>query len=193
MGYERRGARGVPPETRARPTRRRARAELPQADLIAGVAGVLLLIAIFLPWFGPSESTEQAIREAEEITRQAGGQPVEQPDLTESAWEAFTFVNWVLVVTALVGIRAGVAAVIGTRGGSAIGATAVTAGLGILSTLLVLYRVINPIGEASREYGLFIGFLAALGVAVGGWLALEEGAGSRSGAGPDSIGSRRDG
>lgn len=172
--------------------RERARAEIPQADLIAGVAGVLLLVAIFLPWFGPSTELEQRFEEAEQITREAGGEPPERPDLTESAWEAFTFVKWVLLVTALVGIRAGVTAILTPRGRSAIGATAVTAGLGILSTLLVFYRVINPIGEASREYGLFIGFLAALGVAVGGWLALEKGAGSRSGAGPDSLGSRRD-
>jgi hypothetical protein len=165
------------------------RAELIQADLIAGVAGVVLVIAIFLPWFGPSEAAERALEEAREVTERFGGGPVQSPDLTENAWEAFTFVDWVLLVTALVGIRAGVASLARPGGRSTVGATAVTAGLGIISSLLVLYRVINPIGEASREYGLFIGFFAALGVAVGGWLALEEGTRSSGGA-ADSIGSR---
>jgi hypothetical protein len=149
-----------------------------RADLIAGISGVLLLLAIFLPWFGPSTITVEAFDRADEVTRQAGGEPPQRPDLTESAWQAFSFVRYVLLFTALVGMRAGIAAVARPRGHSAIGATAVTAGLGILSSLLILYRLIDPIGEAGREYGLFVGLLAAIGVAVGGWLSLEEGTGS---------------
>jgi len=171
-----------------------------RADLIAGISGLVLLVAIFLPWFGPSAAAEQAVQEAQEITARFNGETIETPDLTESAWHAFSFVKWVLLLTALVGIRAGVAALARRGGRSATGATAVTAGLGILSTLLILYRVINPIGEAGREYGLFVGFLAALGVAVGGWLALEQSAGSRPQSAEsrrearrDSIGSRPDG
>jgi hypothetical protein len=147
-------------------------------DLLAGVAGVVLAISLFLPWFGPNTRLEEAIQEAEEITREAGGGPVQAPDVTDTAWQAFSFVDLVLALTALAGIRAGVAALARRSGRVAIGATAVTAGLGAVSTLLVLYRVINPIGEAGREYGLFVGLFAALGIAVGGWLALEQGTGS---------------
>jgi hypothetical protein len=144
------------------------------ADLVAGIAGVVLLISMFLPWFGPGATLEEAIERANEITLQAGGEPQASPDVTDNAWQAFSFVDLVLLLTALAGIRAGVAAVARQGSGRAmIGATAITAGLGGVSSLLVLYRVINPIGEAGREYGLFIGFFAALGVAVGGWLALE--------------------
>lgn len=159
----------------------------------------MLLISIFLPWFGPSTEAEQVLQEAQQIAEQAGGNPPELPDVTENAWQAFTFVKWILLLTALAGIRAGVAAVAMPRGRAAVGATAVTAALGILSSLLVFYRVLNPIGEAGREYGLFVGLLAAIGVAAGGWLAIGEGAGSRrapaSGraAASDSVGSRRDG
>src|SRR3990172_4607326 len=103
-----------------------------RADLIAGISGVVLLIAIFLPWFGPSAAAEQAIEEAQEITARFDGETIEAPDLTENAWHAFSFVKYVLLLTALVGIRAGVAAVARPRGRAAIGATAVTAGLGIL-------------------------------------------------------------
>jgi hypothetical protein len=141
---------------------------------VAGIAGVVLLISMFLPWFGPGATLEEAIERANEITLQAGGEPQASPDVTDNAWQAFSFVDLVLLLTALAGIRAGVAAVARQGSGRAmIGATAITAGLGGVSSLLVLYRVINPIGEAGREYGLFIGFFAALGVAVGGWLALE--------------------
>lgn len=145
------------------------------ADLIAGIAGLVLLVSLFLPWFGLSETAQEALRQAEEVTEQFDGEPLERPDVTESAWEAFTLVRWVLLVTALVGIRAGVTALLRPEGRSALGATAVTAGLGILSTLIVLYRVLNPIGESGREWGLFVGLIGALGVAVGAWLALQQG------------------
>jgi hypothetical protein len=153
----------------------------------------VLLISLFLPWFGPSTMLEESIREAEEITREAGGRPPEAPDVTKTAWQTFSFVDLVLALTALAGIRAGVAALARQGGRTMIGATAVTAGLGAVASLLVLYRVINPIGEAGREYGLFVGLFAALGVAVGGWLGLEEGTASRRNRDTDSIGSRRDG
>jgi hypothetical protein len=164
-----------------------------RADLVAGVAGLVLLIAMFLPWFGPSEQLADAIREADQISREAGGQPVESPDVTDNAWQAFGFLDIVLLVTALVGVRAGIAALARPGGRSATGVTAVTAGLGTLASLLVLYRVVDPIGEAGREYGIFIGLLAAVGIAAGGWLGLERGAGVRNGAQVDSVASRRDG
>ena len=188
----RREPRRPPPTAAARP-RVGARLGGSSADLLAGVAGVVLLISMFLPWFGPNTRLEEAIREAEEITREAGGGPVEAPDVTDNAWQAFSFVDLLLALTALAGIRAGVAAVARQGGRTAIGATAVTAALGALASLLVLYRVINPIGEAGREYGLFVGLFAALGVAVGGWLGLERGAASGRDRDTDSIGSRRDG
>jgi hypothetical protein len=165
-----------------------------RADLLAGVAGAVLLISMFLPWFGPGSALEEAIERANEITREAGGEPQPSPDVTDNAWQAFSFVDIILVLTALAGIRAGIAAVARWEGGRAtIGATAVTVGLGAISALLVLYRVINPIGEAGREYGIFIGFFAALGVAVGGWLALEQGTATARGRRPDSLGSASDG
>lgn len=168
-------------------------------DLLAGIAGLVLLVSLFLPWFGPSTEAEQVLEEAQRISEQAGGTPPDPLDLTENAWQAFAVVDWILLLTALAGIRAGVAAVASPRGRAAVGATAVTAALGIISTLLVFYRVLNPIGEAGREYGLFIGLLAAIGVAAGGWLAIGEGPGSRRApaagraARSDSIGSRPDG
>lgn len=148
------------------------------AGLIAGVGGALLLVSLFLPWFGLSDAAAQALRQAEEITEQFDGEPLERPDVTESAWEAFALVRWVLLVTALVGIGAGVTEVVGSRGRPPSGAAAMTASLGILSSLIVLYRVLNPIGESGREWGLFVGLIGAIGVAVGGWLALQRADGS---------------
>jgi hypothetical protein len=171
-------------------------------DLLAGIAGVVLLISLFLPWFGPSSKAEQVLEEAQQISEQAGGTPPEPLDLTESAWQAFAVVDLVLLLAAVAGMLAGVralAAAANPKGRAAVGATAVTAALGTIASLLVFYRVLNPIGEAAREYGLYIGLLAAIGVAAGGWLAISDGA-APAGARPrrrerpsDSVRSRRDG
>ena len=166
-----------------------------RADVIAGITGVILLVSMFLPWFGLSEAAEQALQEAEEVTERFQGEPLDEPDVTETAWQAFTFVDWILLIAALGGIRAGVAAVARQGGRSPIGATAVTAGLGAIAALLILYRVINPRGEAGREYGIFIGLIAAIGIAAGGWLSLERseraGPGERGARRAEAVGSRR--
>ncbi|MGH2989288.1 MAG: hypothetical protein ACRDMA_05390 [Solirubrobacterales bacterium] len=171
-------------------------------DLLAGIAGLVLLISLFLPWFGPSSEAEQVLEEAQRISEQAGGVPPAAIDLTENAWQAFAVVDIVVLLAAVAGILAGVrglAAAARPRGRAAVGATAVTAALGTIASLLVFYRVLNPIGEAAREYGLYIGLLAAIGVAAGGWLAISDGGGARRapprgrGRAPDSVGSRRDG
>lgn len=163
-----------------------------RAGLLAGAAGLVLLIAMFLPWFGASEAQERAIKDAQEITQRFGGEPVDPPDLTANAWQAFGFVKYVLLLTVLIGILTGVLALLGPSGPSRMGLAGVTAGVGILASLLVLYRVINPVGESGREFGLFLGFFAALGVAVGGWLALERGTSTRDGPKSDSLASPRD-
>jgi hypothetical protein len=180
---------------------RSTRAEL-VPDLLAGISGLVLLISLFLPWFGPSSEAEQVLEEAQQISEQAGGTPPDPLDLTESAWQAFTIVDLILLVTAIVAILAGVRAVAAAAspgGRAAVGATAVTAALGTIASLLVFYRVLNPIGEAAREYGLYIGLLAAIGVAAGGWLAISDGPATRR-APPrrrerptDSLRSPRDG
>ena len=45
----------------------------------------------------------------------------------------------------------------------------------MLSTVLVLYRIIDPPADcAAREFGVFLGLIAAAAVAFGGWLAMQE-------------------
>ncbi len=150
-----------------------------RADLIAGVSGLVLLIAIFLlPWFGASAAADEALRQAQEVTRQFGGGNVKELDLDQTAWQAFQVIRFVLLAAAVAGIVSGAAMFAGPGRGAAAGPAAVTAGLGMLATLLVLYRVIDPPGDASRQIGLFIGFFASLGVAVGGWLGLDDPAAS---------------
>jgi hypothetical protein len=82
----------------------------------------------------------------------------------------------------------------GTSVNLPVAASALTAGLGILATLLILYRIIDPPGDAAREFGVFLGLIAAAGIAVGGWLSMQEegttfaGEYDRFGGGPSDPG-----
>ena len=56
-----------------------------------------------------------------------------------------------------------------------------TAGLGILSVLLIIYRIISPpdggagdLIDISRGIGVYLGLIAAIGIAYGGWTAMQE-------------------
>ena len=70
------------------------------AGVIAGVAGVVLVISMFLPWFGPNDAQEQArFRRRRRSRERFGGQRLDEPDLTENAWQSFGFVDLVLLVT----------------------------------------------------------------------------------------------
>jgi multidrug transporter EmrE-like cation transporter len=120
-------------------------------ELLAGISGGALFIVMFLPWFGP-----------------------EVGDQTVSAWEAFDFIDIVLFLAVIAAVGLVVLAAAQSSVQLPVAASAITAGLGILGTLFVVYRIIEPVNDATRKYGLFLGLIAVAGIAVGGWLAMQE-------------------
>jgi hypothetical protein len=137
-------------------------------ELVAGVSGLALLIIMFLPWFGLDFGGGEALEDL--------GVSVTVPEVSEdfNAWESFDFIDLVLFVTAVVAIGLAVATATSQTVNVPVATSAITAGLGILSTVLVIYRIIDPVGEADRRYGIFLGLIAAAGVAVGGWMSMQE-------------------
>ena len=87
------------------------------------------------------------------------------------------------MIVAIVGAADG-----GQRHGvnSPVAISAITAGLGILSVVLILFRIISPpdfgVGDfgdiagvdVGRKIGVFLGLIAAGGIAYGGWTAMQE-------------------
>jgi hypothetical protein len=63
--------------------------------------------------------------------------------------------------------------------------SSVTAGIGTIAFLWVLYRLINPpgSGDLDREVGIFLGLVATAGVAWGGYLGMQEPRGQPQSAG----------
>ena len=150
-------------------------------EAIAGISAVVLFIVMFLPWFGVDAEVPAGAEEAAEAIG------VTIPDTSFNAWESFDFIDLVLLVTIVVAVGMAIATV-----ALPVAASGLTAGLGILSTLLVLYRVIDPPEGLGREFWVFIGLIAAAGIAYGAWYAMQE-EGTSFGADADRLGDRAGG
>jgi hypothetical protein len=156
-----------------------------QGEMIAAVAAVALFIIMFLSWYSvegfgdQSEAAEDAIEQAEELgfdTGAASDAVDEAEDASKiSAWDAFDFIKIVMLLTIIAAIAMAAMSAMGSQVNLPIAMSALVAGLGILTTLLVLYRVIDPPAEGlDRAYGVFLGLIASAGIAYGGWRAMED-------------------
>ena len=141
-----------------------------RGEMIAAVSAAALFIIMFFSWFGIPEAN---------IQTPAGGvqfdiSSVPGVDTTANAWQAFDFIDIILLVTVVVAIGMFVISATQSNVNLPVAGSAITTGLGILSTILVLYRIINPPGDLDRKFGVFLGLIAAAGVAIGGWMAMQE-------------------
>jgi hypothetical protein len=132
---------------------------LSQGEKIAGGSALLLFIVMFFSWFGLPDSA---------LTNALGSAGF---DTTANAWQAFDFIDIVLLITVVVAVAAVIATASDTRIDFPL-STVVTV-LGALSTILVLYRIIDPPSDASRKLGVFLGFIFAAALTYGGWLAMQ--------------------
>ena len=93
----------------ARPLRAATSEASAVADLVAGIAGVVLRDLMFLPWFGPGATLERGDRVGRhEITPAGGGGVEASPDVTDNAGRRFRFVDLVLLLGGARRDRAGV-------------------------------------------------------------------------------------
>ena len=150
-------------------------------EKVAGISGIALLLIMFIPdWFTYGEGAFEA-----------GG----------SAWDTMELIRFILFLAAASAIALAVVAANQSQVDLPVALSAVTAGLGILAVVLVLFRLISPPdfglgdvaeafgGEADvgRGIGVFLGLIATGGVAAGGWLAMQEEGSSFSGPGDSAA------
>jgi hypothetical protein len=123
-----------------------SRSGLGRGHLLAGLGGLLLFAFLFLPWFdvGP---------------------------VTKSGWEGQSSTDIYLLITAVVAMFTAATAGRGMvlPGMTANGATTL---LGGVAALLLLWLVVFDFpGGADRDVGVYLSLLAAIMIAVGGFLA----------------------
>jgi hypothetical protein len=145
---------------------------LTTGDIVAGVGGVVLLISLFLPWYGVSVDV-------------AGFSASE----SGSGWEVLSFIDILLFLISVAAIAIVVAKAAGALPAE-VPAPVVLLGLGALAVLLVIYRIIDIPTEGdvpdqvdlSRKIGIFIALVGSAAVAYGGWRTNTETPGRRAGA-----------
>ena len=143
---------------------------LSTGEKIAGVSAVLLFVFMFLDWFSVDVSASNGLISA---SASAGG----------SAWDALDTIPVFLMITIVVAVGVTVVRLTDAVFEPAISMNAVVAVLGALSVVLILYRIIDPPGggsvpgvsvDVSPAIGIFLGVIAAAGIAYGGYRAMEE-------------------
>jgi carbon starvation protein CstA len=123
-------------------------------EIVAGAAGVLLLVSMFLGWY-----------------------TVSGRDDSLTAWGAFGFVDVLLAVVALLGIALALSQVVGRGPALPVALGVITTTLGLAGTLLLLYRIVNQPGPNDAigvSTGAYLGLVAGLGVFLGAWLSLSD-------------------
>ena len=143
---------------------------LSTGEKIAAGSAVLLFIFMFFDWFGVEVSSVEGFSGA-------------IPGSGGSAWDALDVIPIFLMLTIVVAIAVAVIRLTDADLEPPISMNAVVAGLGGLSVLLILFRIISPPGvdsfggveiDTTLKLGIFLGLLAAVGIAYGGYSAMRE-------------------
>src|SRR4051812_12898714 len=136
--------------------------KLTQGQKIAAGSAIALFIVMFFSWFGAPDN---------EITNALNSAGV---DTSANAWQSFDFIDLVLLATIIVAVGAAALIASGTRVNLPVPPGVLTTLLGGLSTLLVLYRILDPPSSLDRKWGVFLGLILAGAVTYGGWRTMEE-------------------
>ncbi len=145
---------------------------LSNGERISSVSATLLFVFMFFHWFGVKAINTSNLL----FAVQAGGPG-------KSAWEALDYIPFVLVITIIAAL-----AVVALRLSNAVRkppmpVNAMVAILGLVSALLILYRIVDPpifiveptiTIEGTAQFPIFLALAAAVGIAVGGCLAMWE-------------------
>jgi hypothetical protein len=138
---------------------------LSQGQIIAAVSGVVLLGAMFLPWIGVSGPELPANLPG--VSESAGGSD------SENIWKGSSL-DVYLLISAIVALVPPLLAVSGSAEEFSF-ASAATFLLGVVGVILVaVFLTIDFPDGADRKIGAFVGLAAVIGIAFGGFRALQE-------------------
>jgi hypothetical protein len=131
---------------------------------MAAAAGLVLLVSLFLPWYG------------------AGAQSV-------SAWEALAASDILLAIVAASGVLLAIVTATQSVPAVSIALSGLVTLAGLVGVVLVVFRVLDlPDGAAGREWALWLGVAGAAGVLVGGVLSMRHERLSKPGRPTDATG-----
>jgi hypothetical protein len=143
---------------------------LRRADqIIAGGAIALFIFMFFFKWYGVSSNVPSIAGVNVNVSR--------------SGWDTFTNSRWIWLITIIIALLVVAAAGLQRHVESPVQPSVLVAGLGALSTLLIIYRILHhPSASASIgsfhasagiKIGIWLGLIAAAAITYGGYLAMQ--------------------
>jgi hypothetical protein len=119
---------------------------LRHGEWVAGTAGAVLFVSLFLDWYGGV-----------------------------NAWETFAASDILLAISALMGIGLAVAAATQRSPAVPQALSALTVPIAVAAAVLAVVHTISiPGGASGRDYGLWLGLAGAIGVLVGAWRSMGD-------------------
>jgi hypothetical protein len=119
-------------------------------EWIAGISGLVLLVTLFLPWYGD----------------EAG---------SRTGWQSLGALDVVLTLVALSALAIPIATAFHRVPAVPLALQSLTTLVGVLAVVLVLIRILNmPDWAAEREWGVWEALGATLGIVIGGLRAMRD-------------------
>lgn len=120
------------------------------AELLAGAAGVVLLVDTFLPWF-------------------------EFRSGKLDAWQSFAVTEVVIAAAGVMAFTLVILTVAARTTAAPVAAAVWTTLIGLIATIWVLVRVLaTPGGVIEHCYGSWLGLAATAAIPVAGWLSMRD-------------------
>lgn len=142
---------------------------LSRGEQIAGIAALLLLIDMFLNWYGANlNGAQSALADRVGI------------DTNVNAWQAFSTTDILIFITCVAALTMVGLTAMGRTTGMPMSLPMVVAALGGLTTLVILYRIVNqpgPNDAINVDFGAYLGLVLAAALTYG---AIQAGDGLES-------------
>jgi hypothetical protein len=144
----------------------------------ATVGGAGLLVTLFLPWFGV-EIAQQSVQQQPSSRGVLNLLNTYAADNWGSGWDAL---GWLVIVIALAAVGCAawlaIANAINSPVAQIVAASVLTATVGTFAFVAIALRVLifqpGPNDIVVVRYGGWLGLIAALVLALGGWLAIKD-------------------
>jgi hypothetical protein len=145
--------------------------KLSTGEKVSAVSAILLFIFMFFDWFGVKVSGVPGF--SGDVTGEGGG----------SAWDALDVIPIFLMLAIVVALGVAIVRLTDADVEPPVSMNAIVAALGGFAVLLILYRIVSPPDfgsfggvsvDATLKFGIFLGLIAAAGIAYGGYSAMRE-------------------
>lgn len=159
----------APKDAATRPPTAAAPARPPRiyrGELTSALSALGLLALMFLAkWYGVAGTVDPSAARPAIST-------------AEDAWNGLTIVRWIVLLTIVAALGSVVLHASQRSHGTRTDTSRVVFGLGSLTSVLLIYRVLIDLPQASRvidqKLGAVLGVMCALGIAIGGFESMHE-------------------